>query len=440
MKVRFAPSPTGYLHIGNARVAILNYLLAKSKGGQFMLRLDDTDQERSKEEYAKAIEEDLHYLGITWDLFEKQSDRMDVYKKALEKLKEKGRLYACYETKEELDLKRKIQLGQGKAPVYDREALSLTEEEIKERYQDRKPYYRFKLLDEAVSWHDAGKGDVFFEAGHLSDPVLIRADGYPLYTLTSVVDDGDFSITHIVRGEDHVSNTAVQIQLFEALGYDVPSFAHMPLLTSAEGKLSKRTGSLGLRDLKEAGIEARSIFAYLAKLGTSFTADGSETFEGLCQDFSLEKFGKAQPKFDLGEIEHLNAKVLGHMSYEEALPRLKNEGLPLVEEAFWEVIHGNLEKLKDVQYWYDVCYHDFVGEVADADRSFLKEAGKLLPEKPTVEDYKPWIEACKNIDGRKGKGLFLPLRVALTGRDHGPELKDLIPFMEGRAKARLLLL
>ena len=309
VKVRFAPSPTGRLHVGNARVAVLNWLTARAKAGEFLLRMDDTDRERSTKEFERAILEDLTWLGLDWDDFVRQSARQMRYDAAVERLKSKGRLYPCFETADELDLKRKIQLGRGKPPVYDRAALALSaEEQAALMAEGRQPHWRFKLADQPIEWTDLGRGPVRFEAGHLSDPVLIREDGRPLYTLSSVVDDGEFFITHVIRGEDHVANTAVQIELFQALGYDVPTFAHLPLMVGADGKqLSKRLGSLSLADLRAEGVQPEALTAYLARLGTPTAPDGSDSLDSLTPGFDVSSFGRAAPRFDPKELAQLNA-------------------------------------------------------------------------------------------------------------------------------------
>ena len=437
VKVRFAPSPTGEMHVGNVRVAIMNWLFARHEGGEFLLRMDDTDEARSTKAYEEGIFADLDWLGMDHDAFARQSDRYDRYDAAVEKLKADGRFYACYETPEELELKRKIQLGKGQAPVYDREGFTLSEEQrAKFEAEGRKPHWRFKLNDVAVEWEDLGRGPVHFEPGHLSDPVLIREDGRPLYTLSSVVDDGELGISHVIRGEDHVANTAVQVQLFEALGFAVPAFAHTPLMMGADGKgLSKRLGSLSLRELREAGTEPRAVMAYLAKLGTAQAPEGSETSEDLARDFEIGAFGRSSPRYEPTELAALNAKVLHHLPLAEVQSRLGRLGMGAVSEAFWLAIRGNIEVISDALYWGDVCDGEILPAIEEDDRDFLAAAADLLPEGEWAADvYKTWIGEVKDRSGRKGKQLFLPIRKALTGRDNGPELKDLLPLM-GRARA-----
>ncbi len=435
MKVRFAPSPTGLLHVGNARIALLNWLLAKAAGGQFLLRLDDTDTERSEERFAQAIERDLTWLGLEWDAFARQSDRMDRYDAAVETLKAAGRLYPCYETAEELSLKRKAQLAAGRPPLYDRAALKLDDAaRAALEAEGRRPHWRFKLEPDAIEWNDLVRGPQHFEGHNLSDPVLIREDGRPLYTLSSVVDDAELHVTHVLRGEDHVANTAVQIQLFQALGAAVPTFAHLSLLTDAEGKgLSKRLGSLSLESLKATGLEAMTINCYLAALGTPDAAEPTATLEALAAGFDLTRFGRAAPKFDPAELEHLNARLLHVMPFADVAGRLSG-----LTEADWLAIRPNLTKLADAEDWLAIC-HGQVEPVLGDDEGFLADAAERLPPEPwNAETWGHWTAAVKAATGRKGKGLFLPLRLALTGREHGPELKSLLPLIGHDKAARRL--
>lgn len=432
IKVRFAPSPTGLLHVGNARLALVNWLFARHGGGAFLLRLDDTDAERSRTEYADAIEEDLRWLGLDWDEFARQSDRRKRYDTAAERLKAAGRLYPCYETPEELSLKRKRQQSQGRPPVYDRAALNLTDaDRAKLEADGRRPHWRFQLAGEAVDWQDLARGPVHFEPGHMSDPVLIREDGHPLYTLSSVVDDGEIGVSHVIRGEDHVANTAVQAQLFRALGFDVPEFAHLPLLMGDDGKpLSKRLESLSLKVLREQGLEARALCAYLAHIGSSLATTGEETMEALVVGFDIAGFGRAAPRFDRSELDHLNARLLHHLSFDEVRDRLGIEG---ADEAFWQAVRPNLSKLADAADWWRILHGDVTPVIADVD--FCNKAAALLPREPWDETtFKSWTEAVKTETGAKGKALFMPLRHALTGMDHGPELRVLLPML-GRARA-----
>lgn len=437
--VRFAPSPTGRLHVGNIRLALVNWLFARKMGGSFLLRLDDTDLERSRPEYADGIVEDLSWLGLTWDRFARESDRMDRYAEATDRLRETGRLYACYETAEELALKRKSRISRGLPPVYDRAGLRLTaEERARLEAQGRRPHWRFLLEHEPIEWNDLVRGPQRFEGSDLSDPVLLREDGRPLYTLTSVVDDADLAITHVVRGEDHVANTAVQIQIFRALGAPVPGFAHLPLLVDAEGQgLSKRLGSLAVGSLREEGVEPLALACLLAKLGTSDPIEPRGGLDELAAEFDFAKVSRATPRFDPEELDRLNARIVHAMPYEVAASRLAGLGLADVDARFWEAVRPNLRKLADVADWWRVAREPLVPVIED--EGFTREAAALLPEEPWDEQtWASWVAAVKERTGRKGKALFLPLRLALTGREHGPELRNLLPLIgRERAEARL---
>jgi glutamyl-tRNA synthetase len=438
--VRFAPSPTGLLHVGNARVALINWLFAKRHGGYFLLRFDDTDAERSKPEYVEAIVEDLRWLGLAWDRRLAQSRRLDRYRAAAEKLKTDGRLYPCFETPEELEFKRKRQMARGLPPVYDRFSLKLPPAERRKfEAEGREPHWRFKLDHTDVRWEDLVRGACHYNGANLSDPVLIRGDGTFLYTLPSVVDDIEYAVTHVIRGEDHVTNTAPQIQLFQALGATAPQFAHLPLLTDAGGQgLSKRLGSLSLRDLRGQGIEAMTLNSLLAKLGTSDAIEVRHVLEQLVDEFDVEKFGRATPKFDPAELDHLNARLLHTFSFEEAKSRLDAIGLREADEAFWLAVRPNLEHLVEAKEWWAICGAAL--EPAIEDLAFTAQAAKLLPPEPwDSTTWGAWTEAVKQATGAKGKTLYHPLRLALTGRDHGPELKSLLPLIgRSRAEKRLL--
>jgi glutamyl-tRNA synthetase len=438
-RLRFAPSPTGRLHLGNARAAVVNYLFAKSRGGQFMLRIDDTDIERSTPEFEQGIYDDLQWLGLNWDLTAKQSSRMDRYAEVFEILRQAGRLYACYETQEELDIKRKVQLSRGKPPIYDRAALKLTDaERAAFEAEGRKPHWRFKLNHAPIAWDDIIRGRNEFHGENLTDPILYRADKGPVYMLASVVDDGDFAISHIVRGEDHVANTAIQIQMFEALGFTPPQFAHFSLVTDASGEgFSKRTGSLSLGTLRDEGIEPMAICSMMAHLGTSQPIDPKLTMPELYTGYELSIFGRNQPKLDKNDLLMLNVKLLHHMPYAQVESKLQAAGLPLVGAVFWDAIKGNLNNIREVADWYNVCHQAIAPVIEDAD--FAKAAAQLLPPEPwTTETWGKLVDAVKTQTGRKGKALFMPLRLALTGREHGPELAQILPFIgRKRAEARL---
>lgn len=439
VRVRIAPSPTGYLHVGNAYVALHNWLFARAHGGAFLLRLDDTDRERSTREYAEAIEADLRWLGLSWDEFHRQSDRSARYDEAAARLKAAGRLYPCYETEEELQLKRKQQAAAHRPPVYDRAALSLSDaDRARLEAEGRRPHWRFLLAREDVAWNDLVRGPQHVDEASQSDPVLIREDGSYLYTLPSVVDDIDMGITHVIRGADHVTNTGVQIQLFRALGVPPPTFAHLPLLVAADGQpLSKRMGHLGLADLRKEGIEPLALAAYLARIGTGEPMEPVASLDALVPGHDLSRFGRGAPKYDPAELRHLNARLLHSLPFEAVRNRLAEEGLSGVDASLWEVARGNIEILADLGFWQEVCRGEITPVIEDA--SFLAKAAELLPEEPwTGETWSAWTRAVGAATGRKGKDLFQPLRLALTGRDRGPEMRNLLPLIgQRRALARL---
>ncbi len=435
VRVRFAPSPTGKLHVGNARTALVNWLFARAVRGTFILRFDDTDLARSEARFVEAIRADLRWLGLDWDGHEyHQSARLTLYSEAAERLKAAGRLYPCYETAEELELQRKVQLARHRPPVYERAALRLSAaDRAKLEADGRKPHWRFKLDHRKVEWEDRIRGRVAIDAASLSDPVLVRADGVPLYTLSSVVDDIDLHVTQIIRGEDHVTNTVPQIQLFEALGAKPPEFGHLALLVGKEGEgLSKRIGSLSVESLREEGIEAMAVNSLLARLGTSKPIEPLRSLAALDEGFSLHDFGRAPARFDPEELRTLSAAMLHHCDLADVLPRLKNFGLENVTEEFWRAVRGNLRRLEDVREWWQVTT-GAVSPVID-DPDFVKTAASLLPAEPWDDTtWTMWTSAVRAATGRKGKDLFMPLRRALTAREHGPELKALLPMI-GRTK------
>ena len=429
------------MHIGNIRTALLNRLFADSlqaKTGEktvYVLRMDDTDTERSKKEYENAVYEDMAWLGIGWDRLEHQSARLDRYAEVLEMLKKQGRIYACYETEEELEYKRRRQRAKGLPPVYDRAGMSLTaEQKAKYEAEGRRPHYRFALQARETSWTDMIRGRCAYNGLHLSDPIVVRENGTFPYMLPSVIDDVDFGITHIVRGEDHVTNTAVQIQMFEALGAKIPFFGHVPLLTGKEGKLSKRLGSTSTREMKEAGIEPMSIACLLARLGTPDATVVCSDLKELCGYFDLTHFGRAQPRFDVQDLFKLNPRVLHAMPLAQVNARLASKGEKPVSEEFWHAVAPNMTRFEDIYFWRDVCEGDKTFGLPDSERAFCVEAADLLDEKAVSEaDFAAWLSVVKEKTGRKGKALFHPLRLALTGREDGPELKYLLPLL-GRKK------
>lgn len=432
--VRFAPSPTGLLHVGNARIALVNWLFARKAGGRFILRFDDTDLERSKPEYVEGIREDLAWLGLAWDAEEHQSARLDRYAAAAERLKAAGRLYACYETPEELEFRRKRQLARHQPPVYDRAALKLSDaDRAKLEAEGRRPHWRFKLEHEDVRWDDLVHGPSHYHGSHLSDPVLIRGDGTVLYTLSSAVDDVEMGVSHVLRGEDHLTNTAVQIQLFRALGVEPPAFGHLSLLIDAAGQgLSKRTGALSLREMRQSGLEAMAITSLLARLGTADPVRPCPRLEELAEGFDLSRFGRAAARFDPAELDHVNARLLHEMPWDAARPRLETLGAH-ADERFWLAVRGNLARFPEAVPWWQVCAQPLAPLIEDA--AFLAAAADLLPPEPwDMGTWGTWTNAVKDATGRKGKALFHPLRLALTARDHGPELKLLLPLI-GRARA-----
>ncbi|MES2729897.1 MAG: glutamate--tRNA ligase [Pseudomonadota bacterium] len=432
IRTRFAPSPTGAIHVGNLRTALITWLFARHHGGHYLLRIDDTDVERSKDVFTDAIMAGLTWMGINWDGDKvHQRDRMDAYAKVIADLKANGRLYPCYETADELALKRKSLLARSLPPVYDRAALSLTDTQIKAyEAEGRKPHWRFKLNDTPIVWNDLIRGEVKFDGKLLSDPVLIREDGTPLYHLCSVIDDIDFEITHIVRGEDHVTNTATHIQMFEAMGATPPQFAHLPLVSDAEGgKLSKRLGSLSVQELRETeDLEPMAIANVLARLGTADPIEAYDSYEPLITAFDFSKFSRGSPKFDPDEMVRLNAKLLHDMPFAKAQPRLNAMGLTQVDAMFWDTVKPNLERMRDIKDWWNVVNGPITGTAQDAD--FIGAAATLLPPAPwDATTWKQWTDTVKEKTGRKGKDLFMPLRQALTGMDHGPELATLLPLL-----------
>jgi glutamyl-tRNA synthetase len=436
MKLRFAPSPTGYLHLGNIRTALVNWLFARKKEGCFILRLDDTDKQRSEQKYVDQIREDLKWLGLTVDEEVKQSDRLDRYRKAADFLKEKGRLYACYETPEELELQRKIQLSAGKAPIYKRPPLSLEQEEKYQR-EGRKPHWRFKVEKGEIRWVDLIRGEVVFQGERLSDPILIREDGSPVFTLATAVDDLEMGITHIIRGEDHVTNTALQIQLMETLGEDQNSiqFGHLALISGGKGEgLSKREGSLSIVQLREDGLEPLAISSVLGKLGTSDPISPHISLQGILAEFDIQKFGRSTPKLDSDDLWQMNVKILQILPLDQVKERLEFMGMVNVTPEFWTLIQKNILKFQEIKRWWTICY----GHKAfpDDNKNLLEVAEHFLPLEPWDENtFKSWMDEVKKDTGLKGKDLFLPIRKALTGQEHGPELKDLILLM-GRLKVK----
>ena len=444
--VRFAPSPTGRIHIGNVRTATLNWLCAKKLGGMFILRMDDTDRERSRDEYAQGIRDDLNWLGLTWDREEKQSARTDRYEAAADTLRAKGLLYPCFESEDELGRRRMRQLAMQRPPLYDRSSLKLEPADIaKLEAEGRKPHWRFRLPNTTpeqglnpqptiVSWNDLVRGDQTVDLGSLSDPVVIRADGSFLYTFTSVVDDTDFAISHIIRGEDHVTNTGVQLALFEALGFTPPAFGHHSLLIGADGQaLSKRLGALSVESFRSAGLEPMAVLSHAALVGTSDAIEPHRTTAELAELFDLNKISTAPGRFDLDELKGLNAKLLHKLPFEDVASQLAGKGIG-GGEKFWNAVRGNLVILSDAATWWPVVAGDITPVMENA--GFAQAASRLLPPEPWTQDtWGQWTNAIKAATGAKGKALFHPLRLALTGQESGPELKVLLPMI-GRERAQ----
>jgi len=438
MKLRFAPSPTGNLHVGNARTALVNYLFSKCNKGEMLLRIDDTDPERSKTEYEENIKKDLNWLGIFWEYTDRQSLKIDQYNNALNKLFEIGRAYRCYETPEELSLKRKAQLISGKPPVYDRQAMNLTEEDHQKfKSEGKLPHWRFKLIDQDVAWTDLIRGNCNYNMKSLSDPVIMREDGRPIYTLASVVDDIDHKITHIIRGEDHVTNSAAQIQLFQALGSKSPTMGHLSLIAGSEGEgLSKRLGSLTLGELREDGIESNALASLLARLGTSDPIVAFKSVEEIIKSFDLSKFSRNTAKFDVNELNLINKKSIQLLDYNDAKEKLNSLGLDASKE-FWDLVSGNLDNLKQSIIWWKVIYGEIVPIIDNPE--IIKIAKENFPnDKLDNSTWGIWSKKISNESGLKGKELFTTLRKAITSQEHGPELSKLLPVLgKGKILSRL---
>lgn len=445
VRVRFAPSPTGRLHIGNIRTAVLNWLWALKADGHVLLRLDDTDLERSTDAFADAIRSDLAWLGLKWHDEERQALRTARYDEVAQSLKERGRLYPCFETPEELDRRRKRQLAMHRPPIYDRAALKLSADEIAARLANGdKPHWRFLLPNAAstakgepqptpITWHDLVRGEQSVDLSSLSDPVLIRADGSYLYTFTSVIDDIDFAITHVVRGEDHVTNTGVQMAIFEALGTPPPKFGHHSLLVGADGQaLSKRLGALSIQSFRDDGIEPMAVVSHAALVGTSDAIEPARDLAALAGQFAFDKISTAPARFAADDLKNLNAKIVHQLGYDEVAERLGALGIT-GGEAFWLAVRGNLSVVPDAAQWWQVVSGTIQPVIEN--QPFLTQAAALLPNEPWDEaTWAAWTSAVKAETGAKGRALFHPLRLALTGRDAGPELKDLLPLI-GRQKA-----
>jgi glutamyl-tRNA synthetase len=430
---RFAPSPTGHIHVGNLRTALFNYLIARKNGGKFILRLDDTDQERSKQEYVDGIKRDLDWLGLHWDQVEHQSLRIERYNDVAADLRASGRFYEVFETPTELDLKRKKQLNMGKPPVYDRTGLNLSDaDKDRLRAEGRQGYWRFQLDLERIEWNDGILGDISIDAASVSDPVLLRADGQVLYTFASSIDDTDMGVTHIVRGSDHVTNTATQIQIIKAIGGTPPSFAHHSLLTGAKGEeLSKRIGALSLKDLRENGVAPEALLALMGRLGSGQPVT-LVSLDELAESFDLSQFGASPTKFDADDLWPLTRERNQGLPFDQVADRIAALGVPAdLAERFWRVASKNITRLEDLDAWWQIFSQGAEPQIDPEDADFIAQAMTLLPPPPyTDQTWGEWTAAVKEATGRKGKGLFMPLRKAITGQAHGPEMTDVMPLVQ----------
>lgn len=435
IRVRFAPSPTGNIHIGNARTALFNWLFAQKRRGEFILRFDDTDLERSKPEFVASIETDLRWLGIAPQRIERQSARGALYDAARDRLIASGRLYPCYESEDELDRKRKRARAQGKPPIYDRAALKLSaDERAKLEAEGRRPYWRFKLDGRAVTFEDLIRGPQTVHTDAMSDPVLVREDGSYLYTLPSVVDDIEMKVTHVIRGEDHVTNTGAQIELTETLGAAPPVYAHHNLLTDASGEgLSKRLGSLSVGALREAGYEPLAVALVAVLTGTSEAIAPQPSLAALAAHFDFGMVSRAPARFDPAELDAINAKIIRAQDYDALAPRLAAVGIADAR-AFWEAVRDNVKRFPDIAAWHRLVAGPVKPVILDEDRSFIAEAKAALPQEPwSADTWSEWTEELKRVTGRKGRALYHPLRLALTGREDGPELRTLLPVLGRKA-------
>lgn len=428
--VRFAPSPTGHLHVGNMRTALVNYLFARANQGRFMLRIDDTDDERSDDIFEASIRFDLEWMGMNWDCEDRQSSRLDHYHNGLQSLLKSGRAYPCFESQEELSLKRKSQLSAGRPPVYDRSALRLSQDEIESRKAGGEvPHYRFLLNHDTTSWQDMVRGEQSIQMSSLSDPVILRADGRFIYTLASVIDDGDHGITHILRGEDHTTNSAAQIQLFEALGYAVPAMGHFALLAGADGEgLSKRIGSLSIGSLRDDGIEAMAIASLLARIGTSDPVEVRANMDDLVAGFDISRFGRATPRFDPEQLRQINGKVLAEFSFAQVKDRL--DGLK-DGDLIWDAVKGNISNLAEVKEWADIIHEAITPVISDPVMTAAAITALDALTDHDIDDgfWGHWTKQIMQETGLKGKAVFMPLRQALTGRQSGPEMAMLLPLI-----------
>ena len=427
---RFAPSPTGMLHVGNARTAIINYLLAKKLGGKFILRIDNTDKLRSKQKYKEQIKQDLAWLGLSWDHEFDQISRIEHYNNIKNQLIKSGHLYPCYESPEELEVKRKSFINRNLPPIYDRSALELSKEKIKAyEAEGRNPHYRFKITDKPIKWNDIIKGEVIYEGKYLSDPVLVREDTSFTYMLCSTIDDIDYNVSHIIRGDDHISNTAIQIQLFEVLGSRIPAFGHMGLVKTKDSKISKRKGGFEIEYLRDKeGLEAITIDNFFSRVGSSLNISSYASLKEVIDNFDISKLSKNSTIFDISDLYHLNEKILHKLDYQSVKNIICEICATEVPEEFWLACRPNLKKLADIKLWWDICYN-FKHNI-DNDAEYMQLAASLLPSGNIDKtSWKVWTNIIKDRTGRKGKDLYMPLRIAVTGINHGPELSALLPMI-----------
>ncbi len=433
---RFAPSPTGFLHVGNIRAAIVNFLYCKKVGGRFVLRLDDTDKSRSSDEFRDMIIKDMKWLGLEFDELVKQSDRLDKYEEAKNVLLKSGRVYECFESEEELKIQRNNQIAAGQRPLYNRHSLNLSEKEKQKLLSEgRKPHYRFLLQNKKVSWKDKIRGEVEYHGIHFSDPVVFRENGCPTYTFCSVVDDLQMGVSDIIRGEDHITNTAIQIQIFESLieaGFEgkIPHFAHLALIKAIDGKISKRVGGFDVKSLRQDGIEPMALLNLLAQIGTSMSIKVYKTFEELVKEFSFSSYSKSATNYDLDEVKIINQKLIQMLDFEDVKDRLEEIGVNVSEE-FYRNVRANLSILADIKIWDDICNKPLRNENAPEDKEFLQKISLILPENTRdVSCWVNWFAKIKEISDRRGKSLFMPIRKALTGLDSGPDLPILINLID----------
>ena len=430
---RFAPSPTGHLHVGNLRTALFNYLIARQMDGTFVLRIDDTDPVRSKPKYVDSIKRDLEWLGLYWDQIEFQSNRLEQYAQTAEKLRDMGKLYECFESSLELDLKRKKQLNMGQPPVYDRSGLTLSKKEKDSLRVETNGYWRFMLDQSRIDWADGILGETSIDVASVSDPVLIRGDGQVLYTLASICDDTDMGVSYVVRGSDHVTNTATQIQIIQALSGNVPKFAHHSLLVGSKGEgLSKRLGSLALGDMREAGLQPMALLSHLAKLGSSEPVELMGSLDEIILGFDLTKFGASPTKFDQMDLAPLTMKYLQGLSASDIIADISALGVPPEKaDDFWNIVRMNISTLKDLSAWWDLMEKGAEPKIDDQDREFVLKAVSLLPPGQfDANTWKTWTQNVTEVTGRSGKNLYIPLRQALTGMSHGPDMGHLLPFLK----------